>query len=212
MSSQASLDVVSGTTIATSWGDAVKAHLLTTETATPATVHEGKEWVRTDTDTLYRYTGSAAEAFDGYGAWTAYTPTLANSSGTACTVGNGTLTGAYRYVAGRTVAFWVRLVLGTTTDWDSSAMAGAKTPALSLPVAMDSSIQTQTENLIHSGIRSTSTGYSSKAVWGSATQLFPYVIQTGGTYGSWVAVDHATPWTWATGGEITFGGVYPSTV
>lgn len=52
MATQASLDITTGDTSSAAWADSVVAHTITTETATPATVFEGKMWARTDVDRM----------------------------------------------------------------------------------------------------------------------------------------------------------------
>jgi hypothetical protein len=205
MASQSSLGVATGASITEAWGDAVAQHLLTTETATPTTVHEGKEYVRTDEDILYRGTGAGVEAWDGYGAWKSYTPVLANSTGTGVALGNGTLTGAYRFVGGRAVAFRATLELGSTTTWWGT---GNAQPSLSLPFAMSSSLTRTAGVHINCVLASTSTSYDGRVFWGSSTQVFIYIPQTGGTWPSWAVVDQTSPWTWGSGGLIAIGGVY----
>lgn len=207
MATQSSLSVATGASITEAWGDSVAAHLLTTETGTPATTFEGKHWVHTADDECYRDNGTAQERWDGYGAWKSYTPTLANSAGTATSVGNGTIAGAYRYVGGRAIAFWCYLELGSTTTWWS---AGNATPALSLPVAMRTTPLRIIGANIGCVLASTSGTIDGRAVYGSSTQLFAYVPQTGGTYPTWTACDQTTPFTWASGFIFGFGGVYES--
>jgi hypothetical protein len=57
-------------------------------------------------------------------------------------------------------------------------------------------------------LASTSNTIQGYTVWGSATQLFAYVPQTGGTYPTLTAVDQTTPVTWGSGFMIAMGGVY----
>jgi hypothetical protein len=140
VSTQSSFGVTAGNDITEAWGDNVGAHLLTTETATPSTVFEGKEWVRTDRDAVMRYTGSAAEEYDGYGDWETYVPQMFGSSYglfDASKIGNGVLAGAFRYVAGRTVTFWASFTYGTTSN--ISSPDGVM--ALEVPRAMSTSAQ-----------------------------------------------------------------------
>jgi hypothetical protein len=49
------------------------------------------------------------------------------------------------------------------------------------------------------------------AVYGSSTEVFAYVPQTGGTYPTLVAVDQFTPFSWNTGYLLAFAGVYETT-
>lgn len=118
MTSQSSFNIATGAVITEAYLDNITQHLPTTETATPATVFPGKEWIRTDRKAKIRYTGSASEECDGYGAWENYSPQLFGSSYglfDAGKIGNGVLSGAFRYVAGRAVTFWASFAVGTTT-------------------------------------------------------------------------------------------------
>ena len=83
----------------------------------------------------YALTASSTTAFDG--AWTSYTPSW-STPGTQPSIGDGTLSGAYKQI-GKTVFVRVRLVFGTTTtggtgDWQfglpvsASSAAGVQFP------------------------------------------------------------------------------------
>lgn len=214
MSTQASLDITTGDTSTAAWADSVTTHLNTTETATPATVFEGKEWTRTDTDTLYRYTGSAAEAYDGYGAWTTYTPTIRQwngpgSYGSTQTIGNGTLVGRYRYTAGRCVRFYFEWTVGST---DGSAylttsqnfMVSLPTPAAN--VMLESSGTGELYDA-SSGIR-----YPLLCVLDAATGSTGFIFQTHYAAGTWTnkgaMYPGNTPIAMAPGDRLAFSGEY----
>lgn len=62
----------------------------------------------------------------GLGAWTTYTPTW-TSSGTAPTIGNGTLTGLYRLLDTSSMQIIIRFVMGSTSN------DGTGTYQLSMP-------------------------------------------------------------------------------
>lgn len=51
--------------------------------------------------------------------WFAYTP-IWTSSGTNPVIGNGTITGAYRWT-GQTVNFWAQIVMGSTTTFGTGS-------------------------------------------------------------------------------------------
>lgn len=73
-----------------------------------------------DTNYLYQWDGSSwvNVAVPGVAdAWTAYTPTWSAST-SAPSLGNGTLTGAYKKI-GKTVYFRIKLAPGTTTTYGS---------------------------------------------------------------------------------------------
>lgn len=78
----------------------------------------------------YALTASSTTAFDG--AWTSYTPSW-STPGTQPSIGNGTLSGAYKQI-GKTVFVRVRLVFGTTTaggtgDWQFGLPVSASSAA-----------------------------------------------------------------------------------
>lgn len=125
-------------------------------------------------------------------AWTAYVPTL-----TGATQGNGTLTGAYIQI-GKTVHFWARFVLGST-----SAVSG--TIALGLPVAPSVAHA-------HSGLQSFITdpgvnNYVGIPVLSGAT-CQTYLMVTSGAHATLGVTNATTPMTWATSDEVLVNGSY----
>lgn len=60
MSSQSALAKVAFDPITAAQNNAIVAHTLTVETAAPATVHEGKQWVIASEDRIYTRDGSGA--------------------------------------------------------------------------------------------------------------------------------------------------------
>lgn len=207
MTSQSSFNIATGAIISESYLDDITRHLPTTETATPSTVFEGKQWVRTDTNQILTYTGSAAEVNDGYGAWTSYTPVLTNATAGGIVLGNGTLTGAYRYVGGRSVAFWARFVQGSTT---TGIVGSAGALVLGLPVAMASTGQ-EPANMIHTHIIDVTGGqYPGPTLLHTTSSVYLCTYDTSGTYGTLALFVPGTQFTTAAGDIFTIGGVYES--
>lgn len=81
----------------------------TIATSAPANPTEGSLWDDTVNDQLFVYDGAAWVEFAGYGPWKAYTPTWSG------TLGNGTVTGAWRR-NGRSINFRAIVTWGTTTS------------------------------------------------------------------------------------------------
>lgn len=132
----------------------------------------------------------------GIGEWTSYTPTW-SSSGTQPTIGNGTLTGRYKKLDGKTYHVSMRLL------WGSSTTAGTGTWAFSLPsgLATPSDIRASVSaGALNSGTR-----------WYAGTG---FVVPTGtnvevilaDSNGSYLAAAGA-PMTWATSDELFFSGI-----
>jgi hypothetical protein len=207
MTSQSSFNIATGATITETYLDGITQHLLTTETGTPSTVFEGKEWVRTDLEQLVRYTGSAAETFDGYGAWTAYTPTHTGSVSDP-TTGNGTLTGGYRHVGGRAVAFWALFTQGTT----SVVGAGNGVLALGLPFAM-ASTTTATFMLNTTAYDVSANVHYPGVCFGAKTTTEMYIgsFVTNATYATIAGFVPGTQFVTAAGDYWGIGGVYEAT-
>lgn len=131
-------------------------------------------------------------------AWISFTPTW-TTSGTAPSLGNGTLTGKYRQV-GKTIQFRVRFVPGSTTTFGTGNYFFALPPFASvslgsfdLPtegsgVAVD--VSTQVRYRIIPTINTTT------VVWLNTGDNNPGVVQA------------TAPATWANGDSFNFGGTY----
>lgn len=130
----------------------------------------------------------------GLGAWTSYIPTW-TSSGTAVSLGNGTITGAYAKV-GRIVHWRFSLTMGSTTTY------GTGNYFISLPTA---ALALSTLPLCNSVIVDTSAGtrYSRTGhLWTTTTALFG---SEGGTI-----VGQLAPMTWANTDTWVGSGTYES--
>lgn len=91
--------------------------IVCTNATRPAgtTVVEGQTIYETDTDSVFAYDGTTWNLMWKLGAWTTYSPVW-SSSGTAVSLGNGTLLGKYIQY-GKTVHFRLMLTMGSTTTY-----------------------------------------------------------------------------------------------
>jgi hypothetical protein len=198
------LTVVSGTTITSAWGNNMRDSGQTYETSSPTLTQEGAHYVRTDLDTVYRYTGSAHEAFDGYGAWTSYTPYF-SGVGASISYGNGSRTGGYRYVGGRTIEFWALFVWGTTTS-NTGNWTGMR---VELPVAMATHWQYQTPNTIKCSLAdATGVQYSGDCLYNLTTEVLLGVLPTAGSHLYRDLATYNSPVAWTTNDSWAIAGVY----
>lgn len=86
MAARTTLTVVSGNTITSAWGNAVRDHVVT-YTGSNDVATEGQLAVNTTNDDIVIYNGSAAEIIGHYGAWyTSWTPTCTQGFAVALTV------------------------------------------------------------------------------------------------------------------------------
>lgn len=128
---------------------------------------------------------------DAIATWTTYTPSWTN-----VTIGNGTNAGAY-IQAGKTVAYWIKFNLGTT-----SAVSG--TPVVTLPVAGKSSGIGS-----HSGLfEDTGVGYIPIVARMSGSSIECYAPLASGTYVSAASLSATIPFTWGNTDIIWLGGIY----
>lgn len=87
MAARSTLTVTSGTTITSSWGNAVRDHAVPFTTSNDVS-SEGQLAVNTSTDKLVVYNGSAAVELARYGDWTTWTPTGDQGGAVAGTASN----------------------------------------------------------------------------------------------------------------------------
>lgn len=151
-----------------------------------------------DTDTVYRYDGSAWRDWISSGT---YTPTFTNVSLTGATV-------VGRYVKmGRTVSVFARITTGTATP-----VSGTVT--VTVPYAMETTSLNATTSPIPGGMvvrdASPSATIPGFVVYGSSTTVILRVSDNTTTYGQFIALSSAIPITWATGDIIELSFVYRS--
>lgn len=120
--------LVAGTTITASWANASVRDQTVTPFATAAARTsavtapvEGMLSYRTDADVFEGYDGSGWRIAASLGAWTTYTPAL-TTSGSAPSVGNGTISGKYRYLDWKTLISEATLTVGTTTSFGTGVL------------------------------------------------------------------------------------------
>lgn len=157
--------------------------------ATPRT------WVASETVTAALLNTEVRDALTGIGAaWTSYTPTW-TAVGTAPSLGNGTLTGAWLQI-GKTVHFVIELTAGSTTTfgtnrWMFTLPATEKARMWSAKgVAFDTSA---TAYYFAQGVRLSS----------GKLDVFTEPGTAGAAMASCAA---SSPMTWATGDRLTLNG------
>lgn len=147
-------------------------------------VREGKAYSFTpDVD---QYVGDS-----GYGAWTAYTPTLA---GTGWDADDATPTGGYVRV-GQTVHFWAKVVLGT------AGTAGSVSPTVTLPVTAVADTAQLTGYLVDEGT-------AEYVAFPRQTSTTVVTVNCTGTAGVLDVTDTTTPFTWAPTDSFLVFGTY----
>ena len=167
-----------------------KAQFNTAMTDADFATLTGTETLTNKTLTAPAATGSLA-SFGG--AWTSYTPTLGGA-----TQGNGTLTGGYIQI-GKTVHFWARFVMGTT-----STVSG---PNIALGLPVNARIAQS-----HSGLQSFITDIGVANYLGipvlTTTTCQTYLAGTAGTYATMGTISSTVPMTWGTADELLVNGTY----
>lgn len=149
----------------------------TTANPTPT---KGDLCYRTDLSGFQYYDGSAWETIVP-GAWQTYSPSW-GSSGTAPTIGNGSITGRYM-IFGKTVTFNIVIQFGSTTNFGTGAYSfglpfttitrtGAQWPGAAFAVNVGTAVYPGTvyltSNATAAGVYSpTGAGGSSNAQWGN---------------------------------------------
>ncbi|MCX4764316.1 hypothetical protein OG562_25820 [Streptomyces sp. NBC_01275] len=158
---------------------------------------------------LQRWNGTAWVNYQPVPAWTDYTPVWGAESGTAPSIGNGTLAGSY-VKTGTVVHVRIYLKIGSTTNLSAQASGGAWT--FSLPVAPTSvawkldgrvmsveAFDSSTPVLLYQGsglLAATGTG---------VVRSLRDTLKTSAT-----AWDKTLPFTWATGDILSIHGTYES--
>lgn len=132
-------------------------------------------------------------------AWTTYTPAW-TTSGTAPTLGNGTLAGAY-VAAGKLVMVRAVLTFGSTTNpgtggWSLSLPATAAAGLGRYPVDGLARDDSATEDWLATGV-----------IVGGASTIALRSLNTG-TVGKLTNVTPTAPFTWATADSLTVAAVY----
>jgi hypothetical protein len=127
--------------------------------------------------------------------WTTYTPSL-----NQITLGNGTLVGRYVEITTGTIAFSVRLTIGSTTSFNSSYSEISLPFATKQPTMVNCWFYDYSTNANFPSISPViSTGNSGVSL---------RVLSKSGTYVDYTAVYSAVPFSWAVDDYIILNGVY----
>jgi hypothetical protein len=128
-------------------------------------------------------------------SWTTYTPTL-----TQITLGNGGLEGRYVEITTGTIVFWLTLVIGSTTSFNSSFSE------IGLPTA----VKRRTEFLGHYWDDSTSTlrPFTSPVTANGNSSISLRALNTSATYAGYTSFSSGAPITWANSDYFIVTGVY----
>jgi hypothetical protein len=147
------------------------------------------------------YSGTQWATIFSPSAWTTFVPTWGVTSGTASTIGNGTLLGHYQQV-GKTVNVSMQITMGSTTTYSASQWT------LSLPVQAAAS--SALRQIIPGRVFDNSPANGYLAV-GHVSTTDPNVIalevQSASSAGT-DAMRQGFPITYATGDLVTFTGMY----
>lgn len=150
-----------------------------------------RTWVAGETVTAAIMNSHVRDNFNAVGdPWTSYTPSWTAST-TNPTIGNGTLTGAYRQ-AGKLVMFRIRIVFGSTTTRGSGEYRWG------FPVTAANQ-----NNPGFNGNVFRSSSFSGFTCVGYATTAFRAVLTSTNA-----AVGDSSPVVFTTGDEIHIGGTY----
>lgn len=163
----------------------------------PATPDTGSWRVYAKSDGLYiiddagAVTGPFIQSAGGLGSWTSFTPTW-TTTGTAPSLGNGTLVGRYKQLDASTYLIRIHFIAGSTTTFGTGAWSFA------LPVtASASGEQIMAAHILDSG---TDNKLAVAFINASATKI-SQIVPEGGT-----AVDNGSPMTWANGDRLNIEG------
>jgi hypothetical protein len=197
--------VVAGTVITASWGNAnVRDQVVTpfgsaaARTSAVTAPIQGMVSTLTDIDTFEAYDGTNWVAIASWASWDTYNPTW-GSSGSAPSIGNGTLVGRYQKF-GRSVKLFIRLTWGSTT----SGGTGNWTFTLPSDLSLDN---TYMGGFAWDNSVSLTLPVASRMDSGAATVAQIGAHTSAGT-GALITATH--PFTWATSDELSIGGVYQS--
>lgn len=116
MTARSGFTVSNGATIATTWGNGVRDHIVPIGTTNDVS-SEGQLAVNTSTDQLVIHNGSAAQNLVGYGGWASYNPPVFQGG----TMSWSATENAWTRV-GRTIHFKVNLVITGGTPTGSTAI------------------------------------------------------------------------------------------
>lgn len=134
--------------------------------------------------------------------WSSFTPTV-TLSGTGTANGNASISGAYIQV-GKTVHYWVRYVVGSTTAF-GGGMTGL---SFTLPVAASAGFAVST-NSYGSGMANISgSTFEVTTQISSPTVAFLVCKAAGGSYISYSVISSIQPSSWVSGSSWGAAGTY----
>lgn len=137
---------------------------------------------------------------DLYGAWTPYTPVWSTASASpVVSLGNGTLTGAYKAL-GKTVCFRLRWVAGTTTTYGDGLWS------FTLPTGYGPASSQAAAGL---AVSATSARYPLGAYLTAAAGVFRMAANgTSGVRSNNATPANAQPFAWSANATVLLGGIY----
>lgn len=144
--------------------------------------------------TAAQWDATVRDGFTAFGAMTSYTPTW-GSSGTAPTLGNGTLTGFYTQVQ-KTVFFRLKLTTGSTSTY------GTGNYTFTLPVSPISGSRFAFDGLLFDSSASALYGFTAQANGSTTINVYN---QTASPLSAFTAT---APVTLATGDTVDINGFY----
>ena len=126
------------------------------------------------------------------GAWTTHVPTW-GTTGTAPSLGNGTLTARYKMLDANTCLFYLTFIAGSTTTY------GTGTWSFGLPVtAVTGNEQILTGHILDSG---TDSKLAVGRIASGGSTVYQVVPEAGN------AVNNGVPQTWAAGDRLELSGI-----
>lgn len=146
------------------------------------------------------YSGTSWQTIFSPSAWTTYVPTWGVTSGTASTIGNGSLVGRYQQV-GKTIHVAAQITMGSTTTYSASQWT------LSLPVTAVSS--STLRQIVPGRVfdNSPANGYLAVGHINTDPDVMALEVQSASTAGT-DAMRQGFPITFATGDQVQFTGTY----
>lgn len=156
-------------------------------------INEGQPLWAMDSNIPYIWDGTNANKLPFWVDWTSYTPTW-TSSGTAPSLGNGTITGRYMRI-GNLVTVQLNLTMGSTTTF------GTGVYFFSIPLTAESPISFNscgTGWCLDTGVKECSV--VAKLENGGTTFRLSPTYDSGGSFGN---VGNTNPFTWANGDVLT---------
>jgi hypothetical protein len=149
-----------------------------------------RDWVAGEKPPAATLNAHIRDPFDAlFDPWTSFTSTTTN-----ITLGNGTLTSAYRQF-GKSVDFRIKLTFGST-----SAITGA--PTFTLPVSATAARTVNAPALMYDSSEATATAYKVGMSFNSTVNAL--LVRSDAS----AAISSTVPFTWATSDELVITGTY----